>query len=100
MSDEIELPDEVDESEREAWDAYVAYVGVDYATGDDFREAYAGEWDSVEDYVESTFRDCYDVPEELTYYVDWKLMARDWENGGDIWTDGSRGGNMYVFRSV
>lgn len=99
MSDEIELPDEVDESERGAWDAWLANGNTD-DSADDFRDAYAGEWSSLEDYAEEFFADVYDIPEHLANYIDYGLVARDLEYGGDVWTSNASGGSFYVFRSV
>jgi antirestriction protein len=99
MSDEVELPDEVDESERGAWDAWLANGNTD-DSADDFRDAYAGEWMSLEDYAEQLFNDVYDIPAYIINYVNWELVARDLEYG-DVWTANTRGGNsFYVFRNV
>jgi antirestriction protein len=101
MSDDTQLPDGVDESERGAWDAYVSNVGVDYVDYDDFRDSFAGEYSSIADYAEEVTTDCYDVPTYLEYYIDWDSMARDWELSGDIWTERSDSGyTVYVFRCV
>lgn len=101
MSDDVQLPDEVDESEREAWEVYVANVGAEYADGDGFRDAYAGEYSSVAAYAEEVTRECYDIPSWVDSYIDWEYMARDWELSGDIWTERA-GGNytVYVFRGI
>jgi antirestriction protein len=99
MSDEVELPDEVDESERGAWDAWLANGNTD-DSADEFRDAYAGEWSSLEDYAEDVTRDCNDIPEWVDCYIDWESMARDWEYSGDVWTATASGGSFYVFRSV
>ena len=98
MSDDlVQLPDGVDESEREAWEAYVGN-GYD-ADADWFRERYLGcEWDSVEDYVEEFVRDNYDLPEVVTYYIDWESMARDWQMNGDFWHHVGSLGAIHIFR--
>jgi antirestriction protein len=98
MSDEIELPDEVDESERQAWEAYVANVGVDYASGDEFRDSFCGEYRSLAEYAEELSTDVQEIPLWLEYYIDWELMARDWELSGEYWTERTTEG-VYVFRS-
>lgn len=98
MSDEVELPDEVDESERGAWEAFIANMGD--ASGDEFREAYAGEWSSIEEYVDETIRELYDIPEWVEYYIDLESMGRDWELNGDIWIENASGGSFYVFRNL
>lgn len=98
MSDETQLPDEVDESEREAFDIWVAN-GNDSDDGDGFRDAYCGQWFDVADYVEDLCSDTEDIPSWLEYYVDWKSMARDWELNGDIWTETTASG-IHVFRNI
>jgi antirestriction protein len=99
MSDEVELPDEVDESERDAWSAWLANGNTD-DSADEFRDAYAGEWSSLEEYAEESFRECYDIPEYLDYYIDWGKVARDLDYSGDVWTATASGSSFYVFRSV
>lgn len=98
MSDEVELPDGIDESEREAWDAWLAY-GYDADNVDGFRDAYAGTYYKVWEYVEEVVRDVEQIPSYLEYYIDWDSMARDWELNGDIWTESSTSG-YHVFRNV
>ena len=97
MSDDTQLPDEVDESEREAWEAYVSNVGAEYADGDGFRDAFAGEYHSVAEYVEEVVTECNEIPSFLEYYVDWVSMARDWELNGDVWIERTTNG-YFVFR--
>lgn len=97
MSDDTQLPDGVDESEREPFDIWV-HNGNDGDDADGFRDAYVGEWHDVSDYVEELVRDVNDIPEWVEYYIDWVAMARDWEINGDIWTERSLNG-VYVFRN-
>jgi len=47
-------------------------------------EHYFGEYESLEDYARSQTEDTSEIPESLAYYIDYKAMARDWENSGDI----------------
>lgn len=95
MSDDTQLPDGVDESEREAFEVWIAN-GNDADDADGFRDAYRGEWRELADYVEEFVRDTQDIPTFLEYYVDWDLMARDWQLNGDVWTERSEFG-VYVF---
>lgn len=99
MSDETELPDGIDESERDAWDAFVTNIGGT-PSADEFRDAYAGEWSSLEDYADEFVRECYEVPGWVEYYIDYSLMVRDWELNGDIWTERASGGSFFVFRNI
>ena len=99
MSDDVtELPDGIDESEREPWQIWLAN-GNDDDTVDEFRDAYAGEWTTIEEYAEQFISECYDVPEWCEYYIDYEAMARDWQYGGDIWCERDESGYYHVFRS-
>ena len=99
MSDDTQLPDGVDESEREAFEAWIAN-GNDADDADGFRDAYAGQWFEVADYIEEWYRDTgADIPSWLEYYVDWKALARDWELNGDIWTETTSSG-IHIFRNL
>jgi antirestriction protein len=98
MSDDVtELPDGIDESEREAWDAYI-HNGYE-ADVDWFREHYVGcEWDSPEDYVEEMVRDTYAIDENIGYYIDWESMSSDWQMNGDFWYHVGAAGTIHIFR--
>ena len=61
----------------EAWARYAEYVGTDYASQEDFEEAYAGEWDSEEDYAEHLAEETMEIPEHLRFYIDYEKLARD-----------------------
>lgn len=93
MSDETELPSEVDETERGAWEAWLSNGNDEDAEA--FRDAYAGEWDDVADYVADQFDER--EFENVWYYIDWDDMARDWQLNGDIWV-ASSGNSNYIFR--
>jgi antirestriction protein len=97
MSDDAQLPDEVDESERGAWEAYLS-LGFE-PDGDSFRDAYAGEYARQGDYAEQFADDVLDVPVWLAGYIDYQLMERDWELNGDISTVQEGYGAIYVFRN-
>jgi antirestriction protein len=98
MSDDVtELPEGVDESERDAWVAWLAN-GMD-EDADAFRDAYAGEWLNAEEYAEDFVNDCYTVPDWVEGYIDYERMARDFELGGDIWIANSDTYTLYVFRN-
>lgn len=40
-------------------------------------ECYQGEYDSEEDFARQFFQDCYDIPDYLTFYIDYEAIARD-----------------------
>jgi antirestriction protein len=95
---ENKYPEELFSEEHVAWDAWIAN-GCD-ADVDEFRDAYVGQWSSVSEYVEEVYNDCYTVPEELQYYVDWDKMARDWQYGGDIWVHEESYNSVHIFRNI
>jgi antirestriction protein len=83
----------VDEDERDAFLVYcdnmmVSLSEIDEAVVQDFREAYAGQWYKLSDFVAETVEDIDNIPEPYRYYIDYEAMARDWELNGDVWTDG------------
>ena len=66
--------------------------------GNQFEDAYRGEWGSIGDYAEQFCADVgTDIPEHLAMYVDFEAMGRDWIYGGDLWTADADGGGVYVF---
>ncbi len=60
----------------EAWAVYAEYVGVEYATRENFEEAYQGQWDSEEAYAEHLAEETMEIPEHLSFYIDYEKMAR------------------------
>jgi len=96
MSDDTQLPDGVDESERGAWEAWLANGAPEDA--DLFRDTYYGEYGKVSDFVEEQVTETQDIPGFLEWYIDWELMARDWEINGDIWTERTTNG-YHIFRA-
>lgn len=67
---------------------------------DDLLDAYRGEYDSLEEYVETFYEDTGalgSVSEELRYHINWTSVARDWEMSGDVFTVRNSNGNVYVF---
>jgi len=70
-----------------------------------FLEAYRGEFASAEAYVEDIFNEICGaeieaLPSLLQHCIDWKYAAEEIERGGDLWTDTSSRGTVYVFGSV
>ena len=99
MSDDVkELPADIDESQRDAWQCWLAN-GNDEDSADDFLDCYAGEWLNTQEYAENVISECYEVPEWCEYYIDYEMMARDWELAGDIWVANSETYTVHVFRS-
>jgi antirestriction protein len=98
MSDDVkELPVDIDESEREAWEAWLAN-GNDDDSAEQFRDAYVGEHLTLESYAEDFIAECYEVPEWCEYYIDYSAMVRDWQYNGDIWVEESATGGYHIFR--
>jgi antirestriction protein len=67
------------------------------------RDAFAGSFDSLEDYVINFWEDCGDFKQSDNWwhpsnYVDWERMGKDLETSGDIFT-GERDGKIYVFNN-
>lgn len=83
-----------------AWSAFCQLVGEDYATAEDFEEAYQGEYESEEAFAESTVDEGLwgEVPEHLAAYIDYEKIARDLFMGDYSSVDTSSG--CYVFRSI
>lgn len=59
--------------------AYINIVGEEYAEADEAEEAYQGEHNSDEDFVEQLLEDTGTIPSDLPSYVyiDWERTARD-----------------------
>jgi len=49
-------------------------------------ENYSGCYKSLADYAEELTDETTQIPENLTYYIDYERMGRDMELGGDIYT--------------
>jgi antirestriction protein len=95
-----------DQIEGESYDidAYVAYescVGAEYATPDEFMEAYQGHYDSCTAFGEEMWGEAgygAEIPEHLQAYFDVEAWTRDLFIGGDYWADETASG-VYVFRA-
>jgi flagellum-specific peptidoglycan hydrolase FlgJ len=88
---------ELDDTEYEA---LVDYLGnqhekeTDEYDDDTVRqcfEAYQGQWESMEDYVEQLVRETRDIPEWVKNHIDWESMAHDYHH--DYWI--SDNGHVY-----
>lgn len=58
-----------------------------------FRDAYMGQWGSMEDFVEQLARDTMEIPDWLDYHIDWMSVAEEW--GHDFWESD----NGHIFRA-
>ena len=82
-----------------AWCAYANYEGLDYATKENFEEAYQGEWDSEEDFAEDLAGETMEIPKHLEFYIDYEKFARDLFINDYFSADGECG-KVYVFRRL
>ncbi|MDX5515120.1 antirestriction protein ArdA [Stenotrophomonas sp. RG-453] len=83
----VETLEELDDAEREAFLAYRDHEH-DGVTVDDFRDAYAGQFDSWADFAEHLIEEqgvLADVPVELARYFDYESYGRDLMLGGDAY---------------
>lgn len=82
-----------------AYLAYRTYEGSG-ATHEGFTEAYAGEYDSIEDYAREFIDDTgmlAGIPDTIAQYFDYEAYARDLELGGAVWTADAGGGCVWIF---
>lgn len=82
-----------------AFIAYAGNVGAEYATAEGFQEAYAGEWDSEEEFAENLADDLGYVGEGWpANCIDWEKAWRELNFGGDYYSVRDSAGTLYVFR--
>lgn len=85
----------------DAWLAFCDHIGADFATEDGFRDAYAGEANSPEEWAEDYLTECGDlalIPKNLRFYFDFEKYARDCEMSGDV-SFIRHAGTLYVFHA-
>jgi antirestriction protein len=89
-----------------AFAAYRDNVGADYATVDDFRDAYCGEYDTEADYAE-LLADDLGALSTATTGQQWPLSCIDWHQawpelhyGGDNYSTAAPDGGVYIFRAA
>lgn len=108
--DSVELVARIARGIAQHGNAFAAWAEVNEGAPerfDDFTEAYVGQYDSVQDYAEQLIDDLgytdelAKLPESLRRYLrfDTEAMAQDMEQGGDIYTVGSRDGGVWIFRA-
>lgn len=94
----FELRDELTADEEEAFTEWINYTGEPVEDAEKaverFRDAYCGEWNSEEVFAEELFSECYEVPENIRYYIDYQAFARDLFMCDYFYTGG------YVFRNI
>lgn len=56
----------------------IEYFGDIDDARDAIEERYYGEYRRVEDFVQESTENSYDIPDALQYYIDYEAMARDW----------------------
>lgn len=63
----------------EAFAAYAAHVGEEYATEEIFLDAFCGEWESERAYAEHLFDELYlhEIAVQIAYYIDYEAFTRD-----------------------
>jgi antirestriction protein len=85
----------------EAVAIYGAHIGADAdGLGDSFQDAYCGQWDSFQEYVEQACDDIgylENVPEHIKFHIDWESVAREWSY--EHFEGEATGGGVHVFRS-
>ena len=94
--DKIQEFAELDEDEREAFEAFLDLKCDSDLSVHDFREAYCGEWDSEEEFARNIVEECGmldNVPESLKDYFDFERYADELFRYDYDFQDG------YVFRS-
>ena len=80
MFDLIQEFAELDEDEREAYEAFLDVRCDSRISVEDFRDAYQGEWDSEEDFARHIVEECgmFDnLPESVKDYFDFERYADD-----------------------
>ena len=87
------------EEHGEAWAKFAEYEGKEYATSEKFEEAYAGEWESEEDFAENLASETMEIPKHLEFYIDYEKLARDLFIN-DYFSAEAEGGKVYVFRRL
>jgi len=107
LAEVAELADrEFGHSQTEILDAYLDHMGREYVLAGDPSDiveecagAYAGTFDSLEEWAEEFLEDTgalKEVPESLRGYIDFAAWARDAQYSGDIFS-AKCGGSVHVF---
>ena len=87
------------EEHGEAWAKFAEYEGIEYATLERFEDAYAGEWEDEESFAQDLADETMEIPENLSFYIDYQRLARDLFINDYYSADGENG-KVYVFRRL
>ena len=71
--------------------------GGDIEDAESALERYNGEYESLADFAEELTATTTEIPKNLTYYIDYKSMARDMEMNGDIFSIETGYKEIHVF---
>lgn len=101
-----EIADAFEAVGEDEWPAFLAYASTGVSADripdvEEFREAYAGEWRSREEFAQDLAEDIGAVPAEYSWpasYIDWERATRDLFM--DYSSEDAPGGGVYVFRSL
>lgn len=71
------------EEHGKAYAVYFQHYGNNYATEEDFKDRYLGEYEDEKDFVYQMWEECGKIQqlEELnipSFYIDWKAIVQDW----------------------
>lgn len=78
---------DLDYVDRDALEAWADHLGDPVEALETFEDAYAGTFESVEDYARQYVADTgmlYDSPDNLRRYFDFEAFAQDMVRGGDV----------------
>jgi len=81
----FEIAENVEEGDLEAFFEFLNAFGIDAENNDinelvdEFTDCYRGEHDTLKDYIEEMFDECYmpEVPESMRFYISYDLVYRE-----------------------
>jgi hypothetical protein len=88
----------------ESCEAFVLYVNNVWSSipfherVEEFEEAYLGKHDSFRDFVMEAAEDSMNIPDNLSAYIDWDAVARDWAYDHSDFA--SQYGGVHVFTDM
>jgi antirestriction protein len=78
--------------------AYIENIGIEYASAEDVREAYQGEYESDEDFAMEIAEECGEIPNGVNSR--WPLYCIDWEQASRELMYDYFESNGYYFRNL